>query len=85
MRPTEDFVKLVLDLLIVGVVVRRGNALTNLAYEHLRDPTKNLWFSPLFDPANFTDQGQIARQRALRFWRWAVPIVCVCILIIGLV
>jgi hypothetical protein len=39
----ENFAKLLLDVLVIGVVVRRGNALTNRAYEHLREPTKNLW------------------------------------------
>lgn len=75
-----NFAKLLLDALIIGLVVRRENALTNRAYEQLREPTKNLWFSPLFDPANFIDEGQLARRRALRFWRWAVPMrVYVCL------
>jgi hypothetical protein len=85
MPPMENLAKLLLDLIVIGVVVRRGNALTNRAYEHLREPTMNLWFSPLFDATNFTDEGQTARQQALRFWRWGVPIACVCLLLIGLV
>ena len=85
MVPIKNFAKLLLDVLVIYVVVSRGNRLTNRAYTHLRDRSVNVWFSPLFDATNFTDEGQPARERALHFWRWAIPIACVCLLLIGLI
>jgi len=81
----ENFAKLLLDAIIIGLLVRRGNALTNRAYAHLRNPAKNVWFATLFAAADFTDEGQAAREDAVRFWRWGIPVACVGLLLIGLV
>lgn len=74
----EQFVKLFLDALVIGVFVTRGNTLTNRAYKHLLDPSKDLWFSPLSEANKFTDEGQASRRRALIHWRVGLLIVLVC-------
>lgn len=59
-------VTLTLVLVYFGV----GIALTERAQKHLRDPNKDFWFTPMYEPEKFTPLGNALRVRALRFWFW---------------
>lgn len=78
------FVKLLLDILVIGIFVMRGNVLTNRAYKHLRDPSTGLWFSPLFEADKFTDEGQASRRRAVTYWRVGLLIAVTCLFLIAM-
>lgn len=60
------FATLALVLIYFGV----GIALTERAQRHLREPNKNFWFTPMYEPEKFTPVGNTLRVRALRFWLW---------------
>lgn len=47
-----------------------GIWLTERAQQHLREPEKHFWFSPMYQPDLFTDEGNRLRVKALRFWVW---------------
>jgi len=60
----------VLALLPFVVYFAIGIRLTNQAERHLRDPNKTHWFTPMYEPELFTDEGNRLRVKALRFWLW---------------
>ena len=47
-----------------------GIRLTERAQQHLQDPEKHFWFTPMYEPDLFTDEGNRLRVKALRFWLW---------------
>jgi hypothetical protein len=58
----------VLLLFVVYFVV--GGRLTGRAEQHLRDPERRFWFTPMYEPELFTEEGNQLRVKALRFWLW---------------
>ncbi len=48
-----------------------GIRLTERAQRHLRDPNKHFWFTPMYEPDLFTEEGNRLRVKALRYWLWA--------------
>jgi hypothetical protein len=52
------------------VYVAIGIWLTERAQQHLRDPEKRFWFTPMYEPELFTENGNRLRVKALRFWLW---------------
>jgi hypothetical protein len=48
-----------------------GTFLSEAAHKHMRDPSRGpFWFTPLYEPELFTEEGNRLRIRALRFWLW---------------
>lgn len=65
----------IVDIAVVLVYFGVGAKLTNDAYHHLRNPRKDLWYPPIFEPEKFTPEGNRLRIRAVRFWNWVGLIV----------
>jgi hypothetical protein len=58
----------VLTLALIVVYFAIGIRLTERPQRHLRDPDKHFWFTPMYEPALFTDEGNRLRVQALKFW-----------------
>jgi hypothetical protein len=58
----------VLSLLLTVAYFVVGITLTERAQRHLRNPNKHFWFTPMYEPHLFTDEGNRLRVRALRCW-----------------
>ena len=56
----------VIDLAVVIAYFVMVTRLSDAAYEHLRDPERDLWHPPIFDPEKFHPAGEPLRRRAIR-------------------
>ena len=46
-----------------------GGYLSEVAHRHMHDPSRGpFWFTPMYEPELFTDEGNRLRVRAVRFW-----------------
>ena len=60
----------VVTVALVVLYFAIGLHLEKNAHRHLRDPRRVYTFTPMLDPEEFTPEGNVPRQRSLRFWLW---------------
>ena len=56
----------VIDLAVVVAYFVAVMRFSNAAYEHLREPERDLWHPPIFEPEKFHPAGEPLRRRAVR-------------------
>ena len=61
-------VPLVVDLAVLIVYFAIGSRVTNAAYAHLREPDRDLGYTPIYEPEKFHPEGEPLRRRAIQYW-----------------
>ena len=72
-----NYLFLGIDLIVLFGYIAIGAKISEEAHAFLKEPTKGLWDTPLFDPEKFRPEGELNRRRALQFWNRGLVVVIV--------